>query len=89
MIPKEKDPDKSDMDSMKHVMSLRGAEFDREFVNMMVSDHQKAVEMFRDFVAIGQNPEIKKYAEDLLPKLEMHLEKAQKLQSKLFGGNRQ
>ena len=77
---------KADIEKMT---GLSGAQFDREFVNMMVSDHQKAVEMFRDFVAIGQNPEIKKYAEDLLPKLEMHLEKAQKLQSKLFGGNRQ
>src|SRR5205085_9606223 len=31
---------------------LTGPEFDREFVNMMVSDHQKAVEMFRDQQAI-------------------------------------
>jgi putative membrane protein len=77
---------KADIEKMT---GLSGPEFDREFVNMMVADHQKAVEMFRDFVSIAQNPDIKKYAEDLLPKLEMHLEKAQKLQSKLFGGNRQ
>ena len=74
---------------IEKMTGLSGAEFDREFVNMMVSDHQKAVEMFRDIASIAQNPDIKKYAEDLLPKLEMHLEKAQKLQSKLFGGNRQ
>jgi len=77
---------KADIEKMT---ALSGAEFDREFVNMMVSDHQKMVEMFRDQAAIAQNPDVKKYAEDLLPKLQMHSDKAQKLQSKLFGGNRQ
>jgi putative membrane protein len=64
--------------------NLTGPEFDREFVNMMVSDHQKAVEMFRDQEAIAQNSEVKDYIEDWLPKLEMHLDKAKQLQSKLF-----
>jgi putative membrane protein len=73
---------------IERLTALSGADFDREFGNMMVADHQKAVEMFRDQVSIAQNPDVKKYAEDLLPKLEMHLEKAQKLQSKLFGGGR-
>jgi len=66
--------------------ALSGAELDREFANNMVAAHQKEVEMFRDQVEIAQTPEVKKYAEDLLPRLEMHLEKAQRLQSKLFGG---
>ena len=51
-----------------------------------VADHQKAVEMFRDQAANAENADVKKYAETLLPKLDMHLEKAQRLQSKLFGG---
>jgi putative membrane protein len=72
-----------DIDRMNQ---LTGPEFDREFVNATVSDHQKAVEMFRDQDAIALNPDVKKYIEDLQPILEMHLEKAQRLQSKLFGG---
>src|SRR5437763_17065734 len=56
---------------------LTGPEFDREFVNMMVSDHQKAVEMFRDQAATALDADVKKYVEDVLPKLEMHLDKAQ------------
>jgi len=63
---------------------LTGSEFDREFVNKMVSDHQKAVDMFRDQQATAQNPDVKKYVNDVLPKLEMHLDKAQQLQAKLF-----
>jgi putative membrane protein len=76
---------KADMEKMA---ALSGAELDREFVNAMVADHQKAIEMFRDRANIVKNPDVKKYAEDQLPKLEMHLEKAQRLQSKLFGGGK-
>ncbi len=73
---------------IEKMTELSGTDFDREFANMMVADHQKAVEMFRDLLNIAENPDVKKYAGDLLPKLEMHLEKAQKLQSTLFGGGR-
>jgi putative membrane protein len=76
---------KADIEKMT---ALSGAELDREFVNAMVADHQKAIEMFRDRANIVQSPDVKKYAEDQLPKLEMHLEKAQKLQSELFGGGK-
>jgi putative membrane protein len=69
---------------ISRMSNLTGPEFDREFMNMMVSDHQKAVEMFRDQQTIAQNADVKDYVEDLLPKLEMHLDKAQRLQSKLF-----
>ena len=64
--------------------TLTGGEFDREFVNMIVSEHQKVIEMFRDQQSTAQCPDVKKYVEDTLPRLEMHLEKAQRLQTKLF-----
>jgi putative membrane protein len=76
---------KSDIEK---IGALLGPELDREFVNTMVADHQKALEMFRDQVNIAKSPEVRKYAERLIPTLEMHLEKAQKLQSKLFGGDK-
>ena len=64
--------------------SLKGGEFDREFVNMIVGEHQKSIEMFRDQRSTAQHPDLKKYVENMLPILEMHLEKAQRLQTKLF-----
>jgi putative membrane protein len=72
---------KKDMEIMQ---TLSGPEFDREFINRMVADHGKAIEMFHDRASIAQDKDVKKYAEDLQPKLEMHLEKGQRLQSKLF-----
>lgn len=74
---------KQDIDRMSR---LSGDEFDREFVNMMVADHQKAVELFREQANIAMNPDIKDYVNDMIPKLEKHLQKAQELQSKLFSG---
>jgi putative membrane protein len=78
---------RQDIDRMN---TLTGPEFDREFVNMMVMDHQKAVELFRDQETAVLNTELKDYVDDTLPELEMHLDKAQQLQSKLFSApNRQ
>jgi putative membrane protein len=72
---------KKDIDVMN---GLIGAELDREFINQMVAEHEKEIGMYQDRAAIVQDVEVKKYAEDFLPKLEMHLEKGQRLQSKLF-----
>jgi putative membrane protein len=80
--PRSVPPDvKKDIDIMN---GLSGPEFDREFINRMVEDHKKTIEMFQERAAVVQDRDVRKYAEDLLPKLEMHLEKAQRLQSKLF-----
>ncbi len=70
------------------VAGLSGAEFDREFVNMMVADHEKAIELFRNQSQLALNADMKEYVTDMLPTLEKHLKKAQELQSKLFRGNK-
>jgi len=72
---------KKDIDVMN---ALSGPEMDREFINQMVAEHEKEIGMYDDRAAIVLDTDVKKYAEDFLPKLEMHLEKAQRLQSKLF-----
>jgi putative membrane protein len=74
---------------IQRMNDLSGPELDREFMNMMVADHQRALEMFRDQEEIAQNPDLKKFIENTLPVLEMHLEKALRLQSKLFSPSRQ
>ena len=70
-----------DIDRMNN---LTGGEFDREFINMMVTDHRKAIELFRDQQSSAQNRDVKKYVDKVLPNLEVHLDKAQRLQTKLF-----
>ena len=83
-VPQVRTLEPQTQQDITRMTTLNGPEFDREFVNMMVSDHQKAIGLFRDQQGITQNPDISKYVEGVLPTLELHLEKALRLQSRLF-----
>jgi putative membrane protein len=69
---------------IERMSALSGAEFDREFVNMMVSDHQKTLELFRGVSFTAHDTDIQDYVDSMIPKLDKHLRRAQELQSKLF-----
>jgi putative membrane protein len=69
---------------IQRMSQLSGPEFDREFVNMMVADHQKSLELFRTASGTVRDTKVQDYVDGLIPKLEKHLKKAQELQSKLF-----
>lgn len=62
---------------------LSGAEFDREYVKMMVEGHQKAVDLFEDASEGDLPAELKQFATKTLPTLENHLERAKELESGL------
>lgn len=62
-----------------------GKEFDKQFMNHMVSDHEKAVELFRSTSTSAQDPDIKSLAAGALPKLESHLKEAKALRDKVAG----
>jgi putative membrane protein len=64
--------------------SLSGAEFDREFVNMTVSDHQETLELFRHTSETAHDTDLQDYVDAMIPKLDKHLRSAEQLQSKLF-----
>jgi len=86
-VPEPKNLAAEQRNVIHSMTSLSGPSFDREFANTMVADHEKAVEMFREEQANAQNPDLKKYVNDVLPKLEMHSEKSRELQSKLSGSH--
>ena len=65
---------------------MSGAEFDREFMNMMVQDHQDAVKEFQHESNMAQDYDVKMYANHVLPVLQKHLQKAQEVQGKISGG---
>lgn len=62
------------------------ADFDRAYIDMMVMDHQKAVAMFENAAQNASTDEAKMLAQNALPKLREHLQRAQELQSQLGGG---
>ena len=61
------------------ISRLTGADFDRAYVKMMLSDHKKAVSDFEKQSTKGADADIKAFAGTTLPTLKEHLTMAQAL----------
>ena len=60
----------------------KGADFDKAYIAMMVKDHDGAVELFTE-AKTDKNSHIHYFAEDNLPTIKKHLEKAEELERSL------
>jgi len=81
-------PTERDAKHKEHVTKLSamsGAEFDRAYMNMMVSDHNKDVAAFEKESAKGGDPDLKAFATKTLPTLKEHQQMAKALHGQ--GGN--
>ena len=61
------------------LQSLSGAQFEDQFKKDQVAGHQDAVKLFENYAQKGDHPDLKKFAQDTLPKLKEHLQHAQAL----------
>jgi len=59
--------------------SLHGADFDREYTKLMVSDHRKDVAEFEKESTRGTDADLKEFATKTLPTLQEHLKMAEAL----------
>lgn len=64
---------------MDTLESLSARAFDSVYIRSQVADHQKAISIFQNEAQNGQHQDLKKFATDLLPHLEMHLHHADSL----------
>jgi putative membrane protein len=62
---------------------LSGAEFDREYMTLMVEDHDKDVAAFEEEAKDGSDPDIKSFAAKTLPTLQEHQRMAKEIKAKL------
>jgi putative membrane protein len=73
----------------KHAASqlskLSGAEFDRAFMDQMVTDHQKVVTEFQHVSKGAKDSDVKSFASTNLPAMQEHLRMAQDLDSRVGG----
>jgi len=58
-----------------------GADFDKEFLSMMVSGHEKCVKNFEEASTDAEDSDVKAWAAKMLPALQAHLQKAEGLGS--------
>jgi uncharacterized protein (DUF305 family) len=66
---------------------MSGAEFDRAYIKMMVSDHKKDVSVFEKQSTRAADPDLKAFAGKTLPTLQQHLQMVQALDANQGGGN--
>jgi putative membrane protein len=69
--------------TMDKLTKLSGAEFDREYMEAMVDDHEEDIEKFQIQADKGKDPELKKFASETLPILKKHLELAQSTEKQI------
>ena len=60
----------------------KGADFDKAYLAMMVKDHEGAVDLFTE-ATTDKNIPIHYFAENTLPTVQMHLDKAKQLEASL------
>jgi len=57
-----------------------GKDFDKAYIDMMVSDHKKVISAFEDELKNGSDADIRAFADSTLHTLHHHLDEAQKCQ---------
>jgi len=74
-LPKELDA--KHQKKLDHLKKLSGAQFDREYSQMMVSDHKEDIKAFEKEAKNGSDADLKQFASTTLPTLNQHLSMAQ------------
>jgi putative membrane protein len=73
------DLDSAHKSKFDKLQSLSGAQFEDQFKKDVVAGHQDAIKLFEGYAQKGDNADLKKFAQDTLPKLKEHLQHAQAL----------
>jgi len=73
------DEEKTHMDMMK---TMTGAAFDKHYIGMMVTDHDKTVALFKG-AETSQDKEVSDFVKKTLPVITGHFEKAKAIQAEL------
>lgn len=73
--------------SYDRVVDLYRDELDREYIRVMIDDHDTAVQLFREEASGGADPALRAFAAQTLPLIQSHLQHARALHAgRLKGG---
>lgn len=75
-----------DADAQKHIddmKKMKGKEFDKHYVDMMVDDHDKDVSKFEDESKNAKNDAVKAFAAKTLPVLQKHQERIKSIKASM------
>lgn len=80
-LPKQ--PSRKTQMEKDRLSKASGSAFDREYVKMMVKDHEKDVAAFKRQSQQAQDPDLKAWAAKTLPTLEDHLKSIKQIESQV------
>jgi len=75
--------DQKHQDEMDRMSNVSGNQFDQQFVELAVTDHQRAVDMFQKAAQNAQSQDIRKFASDTVVIMQKHLDRAQTLKQQM------
>ncbi len=68
---------------IKEKMSRPAKEFDRAYVRYMIADHEKDIDLFKKAIDKVNDAEVRTFANNTLPKLQLHLDSFKILQKRI------
>lgn len=71
---------KDDKDMAAHIKTLKGADFDKEFLSMMVAGHEKVLAKLDSSMGSIQNDDLKTMLQNVKPTIQKHADTARDLQ---------
>lgn len=68
---------------MAYLNSLSGYSFDTAYINSQIKDHQKTINFFQMEINNGNHQQIRAYANEKLPHIQMHFNRADSIRKAL------
>ena len=72
-------PSEEHQEKINKLVKMKGEEFDKEYMELMVKDHEEDIEKFKEQVEKGKDPQLQQWASEKIPVLEMHQDMAKKI----------
>jgi predicted outer membrane protein len=85
-MPTTLDPEHAKM--LQQLQQASGNDFTRNFVQMQLEGHQKAVTLFDGYAQSGDNPQLKQFAQETAPTLRNHLQQITQIRQSMLGTDR-
>jgi len=82
------DLDKKHKTKVDKMTKLSGADFDKQYMDDMVSDHKEDIKKFQRVADKGKDSDLKQFASQTLPTLKEHLELAQSTAQQVKSGGK-
>lgn len=74
-------PDKDAQKTMQQLEKVSGKEFDQRYIKEVgVKSHREASKLFQQAASRSKDPEVRAFAEEMLPDIKQHLQMAQRMQ---------